>query len=264
MLWRACLDERVVLARAWRATAAAADPSLKGDPLVALLGGADPAASPGAFGDDGLREAAPTLLAALGSALPRRGRGLPALHVALAHGAAGRALVAWLATMDFPIFALPAPAMADLRSGMQSIAAAWPDAGSIVAPPALAGLAAAHRVSPALRGAPSRSAAVDEIAAAPDPLAMLVALASGVTASLVGWRAQWMGAAREALARTVRQPGVAVDERDALVVSMPLGAIDLVLRRAGLDSDPGWVPWLGRAVRIAYRDGEESPPPPGR
>ena len=31
-----------------------------------------------------------------------------------------------------------------------------------------------------------------------------------------------------------------------------LRAIDLRVRRAGLDIDPGWVPWLGRVVAFRY------------
>ena len=31
-------------------------------------------------------------------------------------------------------------------------------------------------------------------------------------------------------------------------------SVDLRIRRAGLDLDPGWVPWLGRVVRFHYRD----------
>jgi hypothetical protein len=33
---------------------------------------------------------------------------------------------------------------------------------------------------------------------------------------------------------------------------MPLEAADLRLRRAGLDSDPGWVPWFGRIVSFHF------------
>lgn len=35
-----------------------------------------------------------------------------------------------------------------------------------------------------------------------------------------------------------------------------LQSVDLRLRRAGLDCDPGWVPWLGRVVQFHYRDEE--------
>jgi hypothetical protein len=33
---------------------------------------------------------------------------------------------------------------------------------------------------------------------------------------------------------------------------MPLDEVDLDVRRAGLDLDPGWVPWLGTVVRYVY------------
>jgi len=34
---------------------------------------------------------------------------------------------------------------------------------------------------------------------------------------------------------------------------LPAGSADTRIRRMGLDTDPGWVPWLGRVVRIGYR-----------
>lgn len=39
-------------------------------------------------------------------------------------------------------------------------------------------------------------------------------------------------------------------------LAWPLAAVDLALRRAGWDQDPGWLPWLGRSVR--FRFGEAS------
>jgi hypothetical protein len=35
-------------------------------------------------------------------------------------------------------------------------------------------------------------------------------------------------------------------------LEMPLDTVDLDVRRAGLDLDPGWVPWLGVVVRYRY------------
>lgn len=35
-------------------------------------------------------------------------------------------------------------------------------------------------------------------------------------------------------------------------VRLPIEAVDLRIRRAGLDIDPGWVAWLGRVVRFHY------------
>lgn len=35
----------------------------------------------------------------------------------------------------------------------------------------------------------------------------------------------------------------------------PLASVQLAVRRAGLDLDPGWLPWLGRVVAIRYVEG---------
>lgn len=42
-------------------------------------------------------------------------------------------------------------------------------------------------------------------------------------------------------------------------VVFPLGDVDLALRRAGLDADPGWVPWFGRIVAFYYLELPEEP-----
>jgi hypothetical protein len=35
---------------------------------------------------------------------------------------------------------------------------------------------------------------------------------------------------------------------------LPLRSVDVAIRKAGLDIDPGWVPWLGRTIRIHYEE----------
>ena len=40
--------------------------------------------------------------------------------------------------------------------------------------------------------------------------------------------------------------------RTDLDVSLPLDQADIRVRRAGLDLDPGWLPWFGRVVRFHY------------
>lgn len=42
-------------------------------------------------------------------------------------------------------------------------------------------------------------------------------------------------------------------------VIFPLDQVDLRLRRRGLDSDPGWVPWFGRIVAFHFIDAELLP-----
>lgn len=58
--------------------------------------------------------------------------------------------------------------------------------------------------------------------------------------------------ARLGLANVVRRPGWIVWDRTHVEVWMPLSRVDLRIRRAGLDLDPGWVPWLGRVIRFYY------------
>jgi hypothetical protein len=37
-------------------------------------------------------------------------------------------------------------------------------------------------------------------------------------------------------------------------LAWPLASVDLALRRAGWDQDPGWLPWLGRSLRWRFGD----------
>jgi hypothetical protein len=53
-------------------------------------------------------------------------------------------------------------------------------------------------------------------------------------------------------AALVHRPARCALDRTHLDVLFPLASADLALRRAGLDLDPGWVPWLGRVVRLHY------------
>jgi hypothetical protein len=74
---------------------------------------------------------------------------------------------------------------------------------------------------------------------------------------------RWSTATAAALRRTDDEPADivrAVIRRAGLIshtpgwidVRMPVDEVDLDIRRAGLDVDPGWVPWLGTVVRYVY------------
>ena len=56
------------------------------------------------------------------------------------------------------------------------------------------------------------------------------------------------------LARLLLRPGALRATPWEAELSWPLAAIDLALRRAGWDQDPGWLPWLGRTVRLRFGD----------
>jgi hypothetical protein len=54
------------------------------------------------------------------------------------------------------------------------------------------------------------------------------------------------------LSELLNRPGRLFITRTHLDVVLPLAAADLRIRRAGLDLDPGWLPWLGRVVQFKY------------
>ena len=46
-------------------------------------------------------------------------------------------------------------------------------------------------------------------------------------------------------------------EGDVIRIVQPLDAIDIAIRRAGLDADPGWLPWLEKRVTFVFEGGED-------
>jgi hypothetical protein len=57
---------------------------------------------------------------------------------------------------------------------------------------------------------------------------------------------------RISLRSLIQRPGRVVMTVTHWDVIFDLNQIDLRLRRIALDSDPGWVPWLGRVVQFHY------------
>ncbi len=58
--------------------------------------------------------------------------------------------------------------------------------------------------------------------------------------------------ARIGLASLVLRPGRIACTPTHIDLFFPLDAADLRVRRLGLDSDPGWLPWLGRVVQFHF------------
>jgi len=61
------------------------------------------------------------------------------------------------------------------------------------------------------------------------------------------------------LASLVRRPGRIAITPTHVDLRFALAATDLRVRRAGLDIDPGWLPWFGRVVAYHYRDEPAGP-----
>ncbi len=72
--------------------------------------------------------------------------------------------------------------------------------------------------------------------------------------------AHWLAACRRhlrlklniGLHSLVHRPATMLITPTHVDVRLPIEVVDLRIRRAGLDIDPGWVPWLGRVLRFHY------------
>jgi hypothetical protein len=91
-----------------------------------------------------------------------------------------------------------------------------------------------------------------------DPLVALLGETGLEHPALNTWRIgldRWLRRrVRRRLAEVTRRPGWLMIVEDRLTLRFPADAADLRLRRLALDADPGWVPWLGLAIRYDFRD----------
>jgi hypothetical protein len=249
ILWRACLAEGPLFGAALRLLLG---PDAAADPLLRLLGDERPVeAIP-----EQQEEAGVELLAAYVADRQRHRDDLPAVRLGLRHRPGDRLLVACPDRGAFPCFAWPAGTTAGLARGMAAFLDRWP-VGSVrpEASPGLAVLDPTGRTRLALDAQVSGALRVpDELAA---PLAALQLQLAGVLGAAWSSRLELDGAEPEALAaRYFGLPGRVYVSPNELVVVLPMDRIDIAMRRAGLDRDPGWVPWLERRVRVEF---EEAP-----
>ena len=249
-LWKACLPEGLILAHA---AAALLGPEASGDSAPAAFGGvtmddlrAHPPVSP-----EQQAEVSIELLAATADALPRYAVApAPQAVLDLATSPAGRMLVA-TGLRPFALFAWPAPDARATAAGVAAFLSVWP--GSFPPPQArevLLGLDTSGR----LRATPApvpRAAALLPAAPTP-PAAALLAQVCGAMAELFVVRTADAPAAAEVVSHYLAIPGYVALAPEAMTVVLPMAGIDVAARRAALDRDPGWIPWLGRTVRIEF------------
>ncbi|WP_203934883.1 hypothetical protein [Virgisporangium ochraceum] len=98
----------------------------------------------------------------------------------------------------------------------------------------------------------SRAAAVLD---APEPTGPERAALAEIAADWIHRTAEQLGADDCPLGLVrgcLRRNGTVDAQPGWFEIHLPLGSADLVVRRAGLDLDPGWVPWLGAVVRYVY------------
>lgn len=89
----------------------------------------------------------------------------------------------------------------------------------------------------------------------------------GAGFDLAAWCAAVHLAVAEAMIAAPIEPGAVAGrfalagrietEAEAIRIVLPMAAIDLDIRRAGLDADPGWLPWLGKRLSFVF-EGDEA------
>jgi len=253
VIWKACLPENAFFTRVG---ATLIGPDAVEDAGPRLFGGASHDLSLNTLDTERFEEIAREMLHALVEALPRRGLAeRPAVGMFVADCGGSRLLTATPACAPFPIFAWPAPSGIDIEEGIHRFLAGWPaGAPPVTAHPALAEADRTGRVRADLRAPLSRPLllADDEDQAR----AATLTQAAGSLAYLFAARAgaENLRSPAALVERYLAVPARTLRAGDALTVRMPADRIDLALRRAGLDRDPGWVPWLGQHVRFEYED----------
>jgi hypothetical protein len=247
-LWKACLPEGAVLAAA---TAALLGPEFENDPAPALFGGIERVSSCPEITNEQHAEIARAACAQMAVALPRRGESIPPVVVTLADRPSGRMMIAAIEGLPFIFFAWPALTPEALREGLATLLDSWPTNALLSAAPALITLDASGRLQ-AWRDAPLATWLIPEAPSA--PASALLAMVAGAPATLLAARSgdiTSVGAKGFVARRLARLARVRVTS-DRMDVFLKAAAIDLDLRRAALDADPGWLPWQRRSVRVVF------------
>jgi hypothetical protein len=257
-LWKACLPEGAVLASA---AAALLGPRFAGDPAAALFGGVDAVAGCPEVTTEQQAEIATATCAALAAALPRRGLAdIAPIVAALVDHPAGRLLVAAAEDSPFAFFAWQATSPETLSAGLRALLDSWPQQGMIAAAPALASLDASARLRPRLDATTPQLLLPDAPSAA---AAALLALVAGAPCYLFAARAGTSARTAEAfVAQHLARNGHIHLGAEEMDVILDVEDIDPAVRRAGLDRDPGWLPWLRRSVHFVFQEREPPTAPP--
>lgn len=166
-----------------------------------------------------------------------------------------------------PVLSEPAP------PSFAPLAALCPHAGLMLIVPALTRLGIADWLArhpqpllPALFadlavrvGSPLDAAWADIFSPDADAVCAPILREVATSAALTAWRGLLRRYCRVyahiGLHDLIVRPGRIVVTPLHLDVFFDPGLVDLRVRRAGLDLDPGWVPWLGRVLRFHYLDG---------
>jgi len=257
ILWQACLPEgRVFAAACALLLGCGVD-----DPLLEALSGPVHGGQLAA-GDEQVAEVSLSLVRVTSEAMIRvRGR-VPSVRLGLRHTDAGRFLVAAEARSPFALYVAAAELPSDVTDAVSRFLSAWPGGKNRVsAPPGLAAVDRSGRVRPEF-DLPVREETLLGGPVAPAARA-LVSQVAGMLGAVFGGRIGVPSemSSKELAGRHLLVSGKCRTTSDAVTVLMPMESIDLAVRKAGLDRDPGWVPWMERNVRVEFfEDAQPSRP----
>lgn len=241
-LWQACLPEGSSIASALAGLIPCDDAALDviaGGPRVTYT-----------VSDEQLHEIARTSIARLVTTLPRGGRAeLPDGHASFVDGPHGRLLIVTARDAPFVLFAWPARTPAEATAGLAALRAQWPGTTPLFGAPSVVELDRSGQIRHA-HASPPAPWLVSGRSCAAIALASLVAglpcqLAISRLGEPVDDVAAWV-------ARRLAVYGRIVHLEDAIEIWVDVNAVDLELRSAGIDRDPGFVPWLATTIRIRF------------
>ena len=248
-LWEACLPEGALIGAALSNLIGGES---EHDPLIRAIAG-DWDGEPGVETAQ-QEEVAIALLREFLRASVRRGAAIPAVRLRLWHRAHERFLVACAAD-EFPCFVWPADSASALARGLALFLHEWPCHS--VRPEAAPGLATVDHAG-RIRASFDNSAGPAPFlpAEVTAPFAALTTQIGGTLGALWSTRLQLERPLdRDALVnRYLRLPGRVRIADERVDVILPMDHTDLDVRRAGLDRDPGWVPWLRKNLRVEFAD----------
>jgi hypothetical protein len=168
-------------------------------------------------------------------------------------------LVATMRDCPFALFVWPANSITALEAGIAAFLQEWP--ASAPAPSAVPELCWYARGS---RLRPDREARLSADILLPESqdhvLDSLLAQGAGSIGYLFAARAQAeaIESTSQLVDRYLAIPGTIEMDTETIVVQIAMERVDLSLRRAGPDRDPGWIPWLRKNVRFKFVDDEHS------
>lgn len=255
-LWKACLPEPQVILQATNALIADRWPD---DPAPRVMGTLSGPVRPVKASPEQVREVVPALFRAFVDACPRRGLGsVPDLDLRLVRAHGESILCATVVGSPCVLYAAPAGSTDLCRIAIERLLGPCAESKvTLYAPPELVEIDRTARLR--LRGRGPTDPGLFLPPAADAASSILLGVAIGVLCQVFAVRVKQPSLAnlRQLTDRHfARRATIEIDE-ETIRIRMSGDAIDLAVRRAGLDRDPGWVPWLNRTVRILFREGLE-------